>query len=363
MVQIRANSIAIEYDETGPRDGVPLLLIMGFGRQMTSWPEEFRPALARSGLRVIRFDNRDVGLTQKWDGILPDLRAVGQAVAERRKPDVPYDLADMAADAAALLEEIGVGSAHILGVSMGGMIAQLVALNHPQKTRSLISVMSTTSDPSLSPAAPRAMEALTARPPSHEKEAVIAHTIKARRVIGSPGYPADEAWLAQRIAAEYDRAYYPEGTQRHWAAIMATPPRTARLKSLDMPALVLHGAADILIPPDAGRHTAACIPNAEYHEIEGWGHDMVPAVVPVLVARILPFIRKVEIARGNGSAAVAIDPKDPAAELAPGTYGQVRAAGPESMRDSNGRKWDAVDEASDESFPASDPPPPVRGTG
>src|SRR5665213_3006355 len=135
MTRIRANGIELEYDEVGPRDGVPFLMINGFAAQMTTWPEEYRQGLAAAGLRYIRFDNRDCGLSQKWDGIFPDVRAVSEAARAGRAPDVPYTLRDMASDAAGLLDALGIESAHISGCSMGGMIAQLVALNHPHKTR------------------------------------------------------------------------------------------------------------------------------------------------------------------------------------------------------------------------------------
>jgi 4-hydroxy-3-polyprenylbenzoate decarboxylase len=161
MAQIRANGIQLEYDVAGPEDGPPLLMIMGFGSQMTSWPVAFRDALAAAGLRVVRFDNRDVGLSQRFAGT-PTARDVAKAVAEGRTPDVPYVLSDMAADAAGLLEALGIESAHIAGASMGGMIAQLVALNHPAKARSLVSIFSTTGDPSLPRSTPEAQAALCA---------------------------------------------------------------------------------------------------------------------------------------------------------------------------------------------------------
>lgn len=297
MPQIRSNGIALEYDEIGPKDGVPLLLISGFGAQMTNWPDEFRNTLAAAGLRVIRFDNRDVGLSQKWDGQMPDMRAAQAALTSGRKPDVPYTLADMATDAASVLEALEIDSAHIAGASMGGMIAQLVALDHPRKARSLISIFSTTGDPSLPRSTPEAQAALTAPPPSHDREAVIAHTLKARRTYSSTAYPFDRVRLGELIGAAYDRSYYPEGKRRQMAAMVASPPRTERLKRLHIPALVLHGSADTLIPPAAGRHTAQCIPGAEYHEFEGWGHDLPPGVLPKLFERILPFVKKVEALR------------------------------------------------------------------
>ena len=298
MVQIKANGIRLDYDERGPKDGAPILLIMGFGAQMTNWPEEFPRALADAGLRVIRFDNRDVGLSQKFEG-LPDAREVRAAMTAGKKPDIPYTLDDMAADAAALLDELGIQSAHILGGSMGGMIAQLVALNHPAKTRSLISIFSTTGEPSLPPAKPEAMAALTAKPPATDRASVIAHSLKGRSTYASTAFPFDEARLSAQIGANYDRSYYPEGTVRQMAAIVAASPRTDRLKTLSVPALVLHGSVDALIPPEGGRHTAQCIPGAKYHEIEGWGHDIPAGVVPLLMEQIVPFVAEVEERRNK----------------------------------------------------------------
>ena len=297
MTQIKANGITLEYDERGPKDGTPLLVIQGFGSQMTSWPDELFDGLADAGPRVIRFDNRDVGLSQKWHGIIPDPQAIQAAAAAGKKPDVPYALSDMAADAAGLLDALGIASAHIMGASMGGMIAQLVALDHPAKARSLISIFSTTGDPSLPRSTPEALAALTTKPPSTDRATVVAHALKGRRAYASTAYPFDEKRLSELIGRAYDRSYYPEGTSRHWSAIMVSPPRTERLKSLRLPALVLHGTADTLIPCAAGRHTAACIPGSEHHEIEGWGHDFPLPVIPVLLGFIVPFIAKVEAKR------------------------------------------------------------------
>lgn len=301
-MNIHANGIEIEYEEAGPKDGPPLLMIQGFGSQMTSWPDEFFHMLAEGGLRVVRFDNRDVGLTQKWDGIFPKTGDIVEALKAGRKPDVPYTLTDMANDAAALLDALGIESAHVAGASMGGMIAQLVALDHPKKTRSLISIFSTTSDPSLPRSTPEAQAALMARPADTDRASVIAHSLKGRRAYASTKWPFNEKRLAEMIGRSYDRSYYPEGTLRQWAAIMASPPRTERLKALQVPALVLHGSSDTLIPPAAGRHTAACIPGAEHHEIEGWGHDLPLEVIPMLRELILPFVARVEMARTKQAA-------------------------------------------------------------
>jgi pimeloyl-ACP methyl ester carboxylesterase len=304
MARIRANGNDVEYDEIGPRNGAPILMINGFGSQMTSWPDEYREGLAAAGLRFIRFDNRDVGLARKWSGI-PDPRAVVQAVREGKTPDIPYRLDDMAADAAGLLDALDIESAHISGASMGGMLAQLVALNHPRKTRSLISIFSTTGDPSLPQSSPEAMAALTSKPDSTDRATVIAHGLKGRRTYASTKFPFNEARISALIGSAYDRSYYPEGSARQYGAIMAAPPRTERLKSLKLPALVLHGSADTLLRPECGRHTAQCIPGAEYHEIDGWGHDMPLEVIPLVHGFILPFVRKVEASRKDGYALAA----------------------------------------------------------
>ena len=293
----------LEYDVSGPENGAPILLIMGFGTQMTAWPEEFHQMLRDGGLRVIRFDNRDVGLSQKWDGVLPDIKAVQKARSVGTKPPIPYSLDDMAHDAAGLLDALGIDCAHIAGASMGGMIAQLVALNHPEKARSLISIFSTTGDRALPPSSPEAQAALMSSPETSDRETVIAHALSTRKVYASTRFAFDRARLAESVGDGYDRSYYPEGAQRHWAAIIAAPARGERLKGLRLPCLVLHGSADTLIRPEAGRYTAACITGAQYHEIEGWGHDMPLGVIAELSEKILPFVRDVEAknpARGGG---------------------------------------------------------------
>jgi pimeloyl-ACP methyl ester carboxylesterase len=296
---IKANAFDIPYEISGSPDGPPLLIIQGYASQMTSWPDEFHEAFARAGFRVIRFDNRDVGLGHKHHGILPDMRAVAAAVKEGTKPPVPYTLADMADDAAALLDALHIPTAHIAGASMGGMIAQLVAIRHPAKTRSLISIMSTTGDPSLPRSDPAAQQALMEKPAAEDKDSVADHATKTRLVIASPAYPEDQAKVRARFAANYDRSYYPEGAIRQWAAIMATPPRTEALKQLNVPTLVLHGDADILIKPEAGRHTAECIKGAELKIIQGWGHNMPISAVPVVAAAMIDFMRRVEGGEGK----------------------------------------------------------------
>lgn len=296
MPQAQLNGVLLNYAVEGAETGVPIVVIQGFGSQMTSWPAALHEGLVASGHRVIRFDNRDVGLSQKFSGI-PDARAAAKALAAGEKPNVPYTLSDMADDVAALLDHLGVSSAHVAGGSMGGMIAQLVALRHPRRVRSLISIFSTTSDPSLPRSSPEAQAALMAPLPSQSKEDVVAHTLKNRRVYASTAWPFDEAFWRANVSSNFDRSYFPEGQARQWAAIVATPHRTQALKSLRVPTLVLHGTADVLIPPEAGIHTAQCIPGARLTLIEGWGHDMPPVFVPHLVAHIARFTADVEAAR------------------------------------------------------------------
>ncbi len=297
MAKIRANGIDLEYEISGPKGGASILLIHGFGQQLIAWPEEFVDGLAKAGLSVIRFDNRDTGLSQKWDEQIPDFGAMMAAARERRKPEVPYFLRDMAADAAGLLDALGIASAHILGASMGGMIAQLVALDHPKKTRSLIEIFTTTNDAGLPPSSAEAHLALTTPAPVSDRASVIAHVLKSRRAYASTAFAIDEDRAAELIGRAYDRCFYPEGAQRHWAAILASPPRGKRLRALKLPALVLHGTADTLLPPAHGRHITECIQGAEYHEIEGWGHDIPQGVIPLLHGFILPFVERVEAAR------------------------------------------------------------------
>lgn len=305
MAQIKANGISIEYDVSGAESGVPLLLIMGFGSQMTSWTPSFTQALVAEGFRVIRFDNRDVGLTQRFSGT-PSAKDVAAAVAKGETPELPYKLTDMAADAVGLLDALGIESAHIAGASMGGMIAQLVALDHPKKTRSLISIFSTTGDPSLPRSTPEAQAALVSQPASTARADVVAHALKNRRVYASTRWAFDEEAVAALTAASYDRAFYPEGATRQYAAILASPPRTEALKRLALPALVMHGTADTLIPWQAGAHTAASIPGSEFVLLDGWGHDFPLPAIPVLTDYITAFVRRAEAERSEAMARPAV---------------------------------------------------------
>ena len=291
MAQISANGITLEYDEIGDPSAPPLLLVMGLGGQMVRWTVGFREAFADKGFRVIRFDNRDVGLSQKFDGAqIPSFGAIAKAVAEGQKPAVPYYLDDMAADAAGLLDALDIPSAHILGVSMGGMIVQLMAADHGKKVRSMTSIMSTTSRPGLNPATPEAMEALTSAPENPDDiESIIRHNMKTHHVIGSPGFPYPDDLLYEGNARAVKRMYYPQGFNRQYAAILASGPRHERLKSVVCPSLVIHGTDDPLVPVDGGEDTAAAIAHAELDLIEGMGHDIPPGLVDRIASRVADF--------------------------------------------------------------------------
>ena len=277
MPEITANGIRLTYETYGPESGAPLLLICGLGMQMIRWPEGFLDALVARGFHVIAMDNRDVGLSQGFDEAgVPDLQAI---VAERqagRWPEAPYYLSDMAADCAGLLDALGIAQAHVAGMSMGGMIAQLVACDHRAKALSLTSIMSTTSEPGLPPGTPEALEALSKpRPhPDEDLETFLARSVATSRAIGSPAYPAPEAEIHARALADARRAWRPQGFARQYAAIMASPGRAAKLAKLDLPATVIHGVQDPLVRFEGGKATAEAIPGCELVAIEGMGHDL-----------------------------------------------------------------------------------------
>lgn len=294
MTQLDVNGLRIEYDHFGDRGARPLLLVMGLGGQMVLWEEEFCRALAERGHFVVRFDNRDVGLSSKLDDAgVPDILDLMQRAARGERLEVPYTLDDMADDAAGVLDGLGLESAHVCGASMGGMIAQTLAIRHPQRVRSLTSIMSTTGSPDLPAAAPEAMAVLLGPPPATRAEAIEQH-LKTWRVIGSPGYPLDEARTRERGAMLYDRSFHPQGAARQLAAILAHGSRKQALAAVKAPALVIHGAADPLVPLAGGRDTAEAIPGAELRVFEGMGHDLPPALWPQLVEAIAALTERAE---------------------------------------------------------------------
>ena len=287
MPEVTANGITIHYDEHGPKDAEPILLIMGFGAQMTLWPQEFVDALAGHGFRVIRHDNRDVGLSHKFDGVkAPGLLKLTIMGKLGFTPKVPYSLGDMADDSAGLLDALSIEKAHIVGGSMGGMIAQHFAVRHPGKTKSMTSIFSTTGHRKLKPAKKEALKTLITRPASMEEDALVEHGIKLSRAIGSPGYPAPEERLRERVRQSVRRSVYPEGPTRHLSAIASDGDRRAMIGAITAPTLVLHGEDDPLVPVDGGHDTAAHIPGAQIKTWPGWGHDLPMELVDELAAAI-----------------------------------------------------------------------------
>jgi pimeloyl-ACP methyl ester carboxylesterase len=294
MARAKANGIEIEYETAGRKDDPTLLLIHGLGAQLTLWPDELFEGLARRGLHVVRFDNRDIGLSSDFSaaGVPNMMEAFAQAMRGEQVA-APYMLSDMAADAMGLLDALGIDRAHIVGASMGGMIAQIVAATHTVRTKSLVTIYSTTGRPGLPPARPEAFAALTALPEGPSREQRVAHGIKLRRAIGSPGIPIPEARLRADVERNVDRRWFPEGAARQMTAIMASGDRVELCKTIKAPTLVLHGEDDPLVPVDGGRDIAALVPGARLHTIPGWGHDFPPQLVPELVDRIATFCKSV----------------------------------------------------------------------
>ncbi len=274
MPDIQANGITIEYESIGDPAAEPLLLVMGLGAQLILWHDEFCAMLAERGYHVLRFDNRDVGLSTKITGAgVPDLAATMAAAFSGQPVAAPYTLSDMAADAAGLLDGLGIDSAHVMGASMGGMIAQTMAIEHPERVRTLTSIMSTTGRPDLPPARPEAISALLTPPPP-TREGNIERGLAVFRVIGSPGFPFDEDRVRDLAGRAFDRGFHPEGVIRQLTAILASGSRRERLATWRRPTLVIHGKDDPLVPLEGGLDTAEAIPGARLDVIEGMGHDM-----------------------------------------------------------------------------------------
>jgi pimeloyl-ACP methyl ester carboxylesterase len=274
MSKVKANNIEIEYDTFGDPSSKPLLLIMGLGAQMIRWEEDFCQKFVERGFYVIRFDNRDVGLSTKFDEVgEPDLMKIYMKVAKGEKIEAAYTLNDMADDAAGLLSALNIEKAHICGASMGGMIAQTVAYRHPSRVLSLTSIMSSTGNPDLPRPKPEAMKVLI-QPPPTEREALIEHGVNTMRLIHGTGFPFDEERARNLVIAGIDRSNYRPGYSRQLAAILATGNRKQNLTSITAPTLVIHGSEDPLMPPDGGKDTAEAIPGAELLIIEGMGHSI-----------------------------------------------------------------------------------------
>ena len=292
MARARCNGIELEYDAVGSPGDPPVLLIMGLGAQLIAWDDEFVLGLARRGHFVVRFDNRDVGLSTRFDGapapgiaVLLARRAAGEPLG------VAYLLADMANDAAGLLDPLDVASAHVVGASLGGMIAQTLAIEHPGRVRSLTSIMSTTGHSGLPPAKPEAMARLSTPPPT-EREAYIEHSLVSQRLFGGSGFPFDEERGRRLAGRAYDRGFYPQGVARQAAAAIASGSRREALAKLDVPALVIHGLEDPLVPVEGGLDTHQAIARSELLLIDGMGHSLPRGVWPTVLDAIQKHVAR-----------------------------------------------------------------------
>jgi pimeloyl-ACP methyl ester carboxylesterase len=285
----------IAYERLGDRSAPPVLLIMGLGAQLIGWPDGFCDELVRRGLHVIRFDNRDVGQsTHLPRAPLPNMAA---SLAGDHS-SASYTLSDMAGDAAGLLDVLGLDSVHVVGASMGGFIAQTLAIQHPRRVRSLTSIMSSTGDRAVGQPHPQVMALFASASPTNREEA-MQRTLDAQRVLGSPGFAPDVEAIRDRAGRAYDRGFDPLGMARQAVAVLASGDRTSRLRSLDVPALVIHGAADPMCDVSGGRATAAAIPGAELVVLDGMGHDLPKALWPQLAAKIEENVQRGEARRGR----------------------------------------------------------------
>jgi pimeloyl-ACP methyl ester carboxylesterase len=294
MPVVEANGITIEYESLGDPAAPPILLIMGLGMQLVAWPDPFCQALVGHGFRVVRFDNRDCGLSSKIEvRRQPNLVAAIASAWLRLPVRAPYTLDDMAADTVALLDALGIRRAHVVGLSMGGMIAQVVAARYPDRVLSLTSIMSSSGRRRVSKPRPEAKRALLGKPTDpRDLDSVVEHLVGVFGVIGSPAFPKDRAALRDQIARNVRRGYYPRGVARQLVAIIASGDRRRLLRKIRVPTLVIHGGADPLVPVEAGRDTAHNIAGAKLRVIDGMGHDLPPELLPILVEAIVAHCRE-----------------------------------------------------------------------
>jgi pimeloyl-ACP methyl ester carboxylesterase len=292
----RVGEIELAYETFGDPADPALLLVMGLATQMIAWHDDFCAELAGRGFHVIRYDNRDVGRSTAMRHLpVPTLRQL----ALRSRQAASYTLSDMAGDAVGLLDRLGSERAHVVGASMGGMIAQTIAIEHPGRVLSLASIMSNTGARWSGQPQVATYRVLLGRPPQ-DRDAFIDHVVRVYAVIGSPGFDRDDEDLRRMAALSYDRGRNPAGSGRQLAAIIASGNRTGRLKSVTAPTVVIHGAADRLVPPSGGRATAKAIPGARLVEIEGMGHDLPRGAWPRIIGAIAENAARAEQPAAGG---------------------------------------------------------------
>ena len=303
-MKITANGIDIEVEDSGAglhASGPPrpvVLLIMGLGMQLIAWPTEMVQALVDAGFRVVRFDNRDAGLSHNCDHLgTPRLLWTGLKYRLGWRIRPPYSLQDLAADALGVLDALQIDHAHVVGVSMGGMIAQRLALTAPARLLSLTSIMSSSGARGLPAAKPEVTRALLSRPANKSMQAAIDHSVRLFKAIGSPGFAMSEADLRERVTAAHQRSFRPRGIARQMVAIVADSARAAALARVAVPTLVVHGDADPLVPFGCGEDTARRIPGARLEGVQGMGHDLPPGVVARLLALLIPHFNAAKSGR------------------------------------------------------------------
>jgi pimeloyl-ACP methyl ester carboxylesterase len=310
-MKIRANGIEIEIEDSATDSPqVPdakarpvVLLIMGLGMQLIAWPPQFVQALIDAGYRVVRMDNRDVGLSQNFDHLgKPNLVWAGIKYKLGLPQRPPYTLTDMAADAIGVLDALDIAQAHIVGVSMGGMIAQRVAIAAPKRVLSLTSVMSSSGAKGLPPARRTVTRVLLSRPENNSPTAVVDHYIKLFKVIGSPAFPTPELEMRERVMRGVVRSFHPVGTMRQMMAIVSDKDRYAKLPRVTCPTLVVHGVEDPLVPHSHGADTARRIPRARLVSVQGMGHDLPPEPVRHMLDALIPHLQAADQTESRGAA-------------------------------------------------------------
>ncbi len=294
-MQITANGLKIEVEDTGGQDRPVVLLIMGLGMQLIAWPEPFVKGLVDAGFRVVRHDNRDIGLSQGFEHAGTG-NLVWQTVRSRLGLPVQsaYALQDMANDSIGVLDALGIARAHIVGASMGGMIAQRVAATASERVTSLVSIMSSSGARGLPGPRPDVGAALMRRPVGKDEAALVAHSMRLVKLIASPAYPQPDAAIAERITLAMRRAYRPSGVLRQMLAIGADAGREKVLPKIAAPTLVVHGEADALVPFESGKDTARRIPGSTFVPVPGMGHDLPPEVGQILLGHMVPFMKNAQ---------------------------------------------------------------------